>query len=57
MSAICKGDWKLICEFESEKLSLFNLKEDIGETTNLSDKVPEKTKLLYTKLRGCPIRS
>ncbi|MCG6189376.1 hypothetical protein [Maribellus maritimus] len=51
MFAIRKGDWKLIYEFESEKLSLFNLKEDIGETTNLSNKFPEKTKLLCAKLK------
>lgn len=51
-AAVREGDWKLIYEFESEKLSLFNLKEDIGETTNLSDKFPEKVKLLHTKLKN-----
>ncbi|MCG6189378.1 sulfatase [Maribellus maritimus] len=51
-AAVREGDWKLIYEFESQKLSLFNLKEDIGETTNLSDKFPEKAKYLYEKLKN-----
>jgi arylsulfatase A-like enzyme len=50
-AAIREGDWKLIYEFESENISLFNLKEDIGETNNLADKFPEKTKQLLEKLK------
>ncbi len=47
-----QGDWKLIRRFqerpgEYEGLhELFNLKEDLGETTNLAAKMPEKVKEL-----------
>ena len=34
------GDWKLMQAFESGEVSLFNLAEDIGETTNLAKKHP-----------------
>ena len=51
-SAVREGNWKLIYEFESENISLFNLKEDPGENINLSDQFPEKAKLLYAKLKN-----
>jgi len=35
--AIRKGDWKLIEWFESGRLELYNLGEDIGESNNLAD--------------------
>ncbi|GAB3657508.1 sulfatase [Echinicola sediminis] len=35
-SAIRMGDWKLIHFMEGDQVKLFNLKEDIGETTDLS---------------------
>lgn len=50
-AAIREGDWKLIREFESEAISLFNLREDIGETINLKDKYPKKVKAMYSKLK------
>jgi arylsulfatase A-like enzyme len=46
------GDWKLIRRFterpgEYEGVhELFNLKEDLGETTNLARQMPEKVKAL-----------
>jgi arylsulfatase A-like enzyme len=49
--SVRQGDWKLIRRFEPhpdypETRELYNLKEDIGETTNLAGKMPEKvTKL------------
>jgi arylsulfatase A-like enzyme len=49
-AAIREGDWKLIKEFESEELYLYNLKEDLGEENNLSEEYPEKTNYLLTKL-------
>jgi arylsulfatase A len=49
-SAIREGDWKLVKEFESGKLYLFNLKEDIGEEKNLISEYPEETKSLLDKL-------
>ncbi|MBD3275412.1 MAG: sulfatase-like hydrolase/transferase, partial [Candidatus Marinimicrobia bacterium] len=51
-SSIRKGDWKLIEFFEYGTLELYNLAEDIGETNNLSEDMPEKTKELLTDLRA-----
>jgi len=44
------GDWKLMEFFEDGRLELYNLKDDIGETTNLASKMPEKTKELHARL-------
>ena len=41
--AIRKGPWKLIENFEDGSVELYNLKEDIGETTDVSDGNPRKT--------------
>lgn len=41
--AIRKGDWKLIW-FDDKAPRLHNLKEDIGEQTDLSEKYPERVK-------------
>jgi len=46
-----KGDWKLIrfyCDNDdqTDRLELYNLKDDIGETNNLAAKMPEKVKEL-----------
>lgn len=41
-STIRKGDWKLIYYHENQNFELFNLTEDIGETTNLVEKEPRK---------------
>ncbi|MCP4952846.1 MAG: DUF4976 domain-containing protein, partial [Proteobacteria bacterium] len=48
---IRSGDWKLIQAFETGELSLFNLKEDYGETTNLAKKQPNRTKRLLSRLK------
>jgi arylsulfatase A-like enzyme len=45
------GDWKLIRRFEThpdypDLLELYNLKDDLGETTNLADQMPDKVKQL-----------
>ena len=45
-SAIRHGDWKLIKKYEDNSYELYNLKNDIGETKNLSKKYPQKTKEL-----------
>jgi arylsulfatase A-like enzyme len=42
-SSVRKGDWKLIYQHFQRKLELYNLIEDIGEETDLSDMNPEKT--------------
>lgn len=48
--AIHLGDWKLIEHFESHRVELFNLKKDIGETTDVSRVFPEKTRQLRRML-------
>lgn len=48
-SAIMEGDYKLIFDWHG-RLKLFNLSEDISETTNLAKKMPEKTNELFGKL-------
>lgn len=49
-SSIRFGDWKLIEFFEDDIIELYNLKEDIGETNDLSEKYPEKKNELYKLL-------
>jgi arylsulfatase A-like enzyme len=48
--SIRDGDWKLIEFFEDGRLELYNLKDDLGEKTNLATKKPEKVKELHAKL-------
>ena len=36
--------------FEDGRLELYNLRDDIGETTNLAQKMPDKTKELHSKM-------
>jgi arylsulfatase A len=57
-SSIRKGDYKLIVYHEQElspfggnATELFNLKEDIGETRNLADELPEIKEALYRDIR------
>jgi len=51
-AAIRKDDFKLIEFFEDGRLELYNLKKDIGETTNLVDIFPEKTAQLFQELKS-----
>jgi len=55
-SALRKGDWKFVHFYEDDKTELYNLKEDMGENTNLAEQFPDKTaelkKLLMKKLAG-----
>ena len=48
-SIIRDGDWKLIKWYEGP-IALFNLKDDLGETTNLAEQMPEKVKQLDNHL-------
>lgn len=41
--AVRQGDWKLIEFFEDRRVELYNLKDDIGETNDLSAAQVEKT--------------
>jgi len=40
--AVRAGKWKLIEYFEDGRVELYNLEEDIGETTDLSTRLPKK---------------
>lgn len=51
-SIIRRGDWKLHQYFEDGGLELYNLREDIGETTNLAKTNPEKAEELLRELKG-----
>ncbi len=48
--AVRDGDWKLIEWYEDGSLELFNLKTDLGETTNLAGDMPDKVRELREKL-------
>jgi arylsulfatase A-like enzyme len=39
---VLEGDWKLVHQFWVDKPYLYNLKNDLGERTNLAEKYPEK---------------
>lgn len=51
-AAVRYGDWKLIRFFEKGNTELYNLKDDIGETTELSNKYPEKKKEMEDMLEN-----
>jgi arylsulfatase A-like enzyme len=44
------GDWKLMEFFEDGRLELYNLRDDLGERTNLAAKMPDRAKELHGKL-------
>ncbi|SHJ22639.1 sulfatase [Pseudozobellia thermophila] len=50
-SVIRKGDWKLHYYFEDNGIELYSLSEDIGETTDLVKRYPEKTNELLGLLQ------
>ncbi len=49
-SIIRKGDWKLIHYYEDGHEELYNLKEDLSETTDLATSHPELAEKLHTEL-------
>ena len=49
-SAIRSGDWKLIRNYETDQVELYNLKDDLGETKNLSKKKRKMKQRLENKL-------
>jgi arylsulfatase A len=50
MSALRKGDWKIVENLVRGEFDLYNLKHDINEMTDLKFSYPEKTKKLKTAL-------
>ena len=55
-SAIRNKDWKLIEFHEDNRLELYNLKDDISESKNLSKKFPELAKNLKNQLNEIKIK-
>jgi arylsulfatase A-like enzyme len=49
-SAIRAGDWKLIKFYDKQKVELYNLRRDVGETRELSGEHPDKAKQLLARL-------
>jgi len=49
-SAVRAGDWKLLEMFEGQRLELYNLRDDPGETKNLASQMPDKAKELHEQL-------
>lgn len=50
VSVIRAGRWKLMKFYEGNQLELYNLEEDLGETTNLAEKRPEIRARLHQQL-------
>ena len=50
-SSVRDGDYKLIEFFEDGRLELYNLREDLGETRNLADALPDIRDRLHRQLR------
>jgi uncharacterized sulfatase len=49
-SALRQGDWKAIEFFDTGKLELYNLKADLSETNDLSEKFPDRAGMLRREL-------
>ena len=49
-AAIRQGDFKLILRYEDGSVELYNLKDDIGEKSNLAAKMPKKAAELRARL-------
>lgn len=50
VSAIRQGEWKLLEYLEDQRIELFNLKGDPGETTDLSKQMPAQAEKLRAEL-------
>jgi arylsulfatase A-like enzyme len=50
-SAVRKGDHKLIVFFDDDHRELYNLKDDIGESKNLAEEMPELTETMFDELQ------
>ena len=51
VSAMRKGNWKMLHYFEDDRLELYNLEKDLGEKNNLAQQYPEKVSELYNILQ------
>jgi len=50
-SAVRLGDYKLIQFYEDNRIELYNIMMDIGETQNLEEKLPDKKRELLLLLQ------
>lgn len=50
--AIRSGDWKLIENYEKGDLELYNLREDLGETRNRAEELPDRARKLHDRFRA-----
>ena len=50
LSAVRKGEWKLLYRMRTGELELYNIKEDIGEQSNVAAQHPDKVKELAVEL-------
>ncbi len=50
VSALRSGDWKLLEYYEDQQVELYNLKDDLGESTELSRRHPEVVGKLRAEL-------
>jgi arylsulfatase A-like enzyme len=51
VSVVRSGDFKLLYFYEDQRVELYNIKEEIGEKTNLAESNPKKFKELKNKLQ------
>jgi len=49
-AAVREGDYKLIEFFENNHVELYNLREDIGEASNLADQMPQRAFAMQQQL-------
>ena len=52
MAAVRDGDYKLVEFMYENRFELYNLKDDVGEQNDLSQKLPQKTKEMTEMLHG-----
>ncbi len=50
--AVRMGDWKLIERFEDGQVHLYNLKDDLGERTDLAAKDPDRVAAMRSRLHA-----
>ena len=48
--AIRLGDWRLVEFFEDNHVELYNLADDIGETTDLAERMPDRASAMHDRL-------
>ena len=51
-SVIRKGEWKLIESFDPASVELYHLSEDLGETKNVAESLPERRDALLAELEA-----